>query len=128
MPRRPLWNGAGGRLLTLPVARYQWDEGTRRLAAAQADPARYRALAAVVDAVTDELRRRVGQTFTLAELADAYQGAEDWVRDVVVAAAAPGDAGDEQASPSRWVGVGDTSLVQDAAFGQYARGAADYRP
>ena len=81
-----------------------------------------------MDEVTDELRRRVGQTFTLTELADAYQGAEDWVREVVLAAAAPAEAGDEPAPPSRSVGVGDTSLVQDAAFGQYARGAADYRP
>ena len=126
--RRPFRAGpyrCEGRPLTLPVARYQWEEGTRRLAAAQSDPARYRALASLVDVVTDELRRRVGQTFTLAELADAYRGAEDWVRDVVTVEAAGSAAA---AGSTRRVGVGDTSLVQDAAFGRYARGATDYRP
>jgi hypothetical protein len=54
----------------------------------------------------------------LAELAELYAGAEDWVRDVVVQAAPP------RAS----VGVRDAALVQDAAFGQYAHGASDYRP
>ena len=129
MPGRALRRRGGGRVLTLSVARHQWEEGARRLAAAQSDPARYRALAALVDAVADELRRRVGQTFTLAELADAYQGAEDWVRDVVVTVApatgseATGAGGDRRAA-----GVRDAALVQDAAFAQYARGATDYRP
>ena len=104
--------------MTVATARHQWDEGARRLAASQSDPVRYRLLADLVDAVVAELRRRVGQTFTLAELADAYTGAEDWVRDVVVAEA-----------PRRGpAGVRDAALVQDAAFGQYARGATDYRP
>ena len=115
----------------LETARYQWEEGTRRLAATRADAARYRELAALVDAVSDELRRRVGQTFTLAELATAYEGAEDWVRDVIVRATTPAGA-DARAesgggeSPS--VGMRDTALVQDAAFGLFARGATDYRP
>lgn len=113
----------------LETARYQWEEGTRRLAATRADAARYRELAALVDAVSDELRRRVGQTFTLAELATAYEGAEDWVRDVIVRATTPAvaDARAESGggeSPS----VRDTALVQDAAFGLFARGATDYRP
>lgn len=118
VPGRSLLAGALGGARVLTTARHQWDEGARRLAAAQADPARYRQLATLVDAVLDELRRRVGQTFTLAELADAYAGAEDWVRDVVVEAAPPRAA----------AGVRDAALIQDAAFGQYARGATDYRP
>jgi hypothetical protein len=68
--------------------------------------------------VVDELRRRVGQTFTLDELADAYSGAEDWVREVVV----------READLRARAGLRDTALVQDAAFGQYARGATDYAP
>ena len=99
-------------------ARYQWDEGTRRLRVESADPTRYRQLCDLVDEVVQVLRRRVGQHFTLRELAEAHAAAEDWVRDVVIASI----------PPKARVGVGDTSLVQDAAFAQYARGAADYRP
>jgi glutathione S-transferase len=102
----------------LEVARHQWEEGRRRLAAEGEDTARSRHLAALVDAVEDELGRRVGQTFTLADLAAAYVGAEDWVRDVVLLSTPP---------RSR-AGVRDTAVVQDAAFAQYARGAVDYRP
>jgi hypothetical protein len=102
--------------MTTDVARHQWEEGLRRLAAERG--ARARQLADLVDAVQDELRRRVGQTFTLAQLAAAYGGSEDWVRDVVV----------DSTQPRAQAGVRDTALVQDAAFGNYARGATDYRP
>lgn len=103
----------------IDVARYQWDDGVRRLAASRADPARYRQLAALVDAVADQLRRRVGQTFTVAELAASYPGAEEWVRETVL-----------ERMPNREprVGVADAALVLDAAFGHYARGATDYTP
>ncbi len=103
----------------LEIARFQWDEGTRRLDETKADAGRYRQLSSLVEAVVDELRRRVGQTFTLAQLADAYGGSEEWVRDVVV-----------QRSPARGAraGLSDSSVVQDAAFARYARGATDYRP
>ena len=102
--------------MTVDVARHQWEDGLRRLAAERG--ARAGQLAELVDAVQDELRRRVGQTFTLAQLADAYGGSEDWVREVVV----------ESAPPRARAGLRDTALVQDAAFGNYARGATDYRP
>jgi hypothetical protein len=102
--------------VTVDVARHQWEDGLRRLAAERG--ARAGQLAELVDAVQDELRRRVGQTFTLAQLADAYGGSEDWVREVVV----------ESAPPRARAGIRDTALVQDAAFGNYARGATDYRP
>ena len=101
----------------LETARYQWDEGRRRLESAGADTARHRHLSVLVDAVVAELRRRIGQTFTLAELAEAYEGAEDWVREVV--ASTP---------PRARAGTRDASLVQDAAFAEYARGAIDYTP
>ena len=103
---------------SLAAARHQWDEGKRCLAGEGADSARSSHLAQLVDAVTDELRRRIGQTFTLAELADLYGTAEDWVRDVIRVAAPP-------RSPA---GIRDTALVQDAAFARYAQGASDYRP
>lgn len=99
-------------------ARYQWDEGKRRLEAERGDPARYHELVALVDAVHAELRRRVGETFTLADLAAAYQGAEHWVREAVAAATPPRGR----------AGVRDAALVQDAAFARYALAATDYRP
>ncbi len=104
--------------MTLAVARHQWDDGARRLEATDRNSRRYRQLHALVDAVLDELRRRVGQTFTLADLADAYAGSEDWVRDVVVA----------RTPPKAEAGIRDTALVQDAAFFAYSRAAQDYRP
>jgi hypothetical protein len=102
----------------LEAARYQWEDGRRRLEAEGAETARSRHLAVLVDAVSDELRRRLGQTFTLAELADAYQGSEDWVRDVIA----------RSTQPRFRAGVRDTAVIQDAAFGEYARGASDYSP
>lgn len=102
----------------LESARHQWEEGRRRLEAAGADTARSRHLWLLVEAVVDELRRRVGQTFTLSDLAETYEGSEDWVREVVVSST----------PPRARAGIRDTALVQDAAFAQYARGATDYAP
>ncbi len=99
-------------------ARYQWDEGRRRLDAEGSHPARHDELVALVAAVMDELRRRIGETFTTAELAEAYDGAEEWVREVVI----------REASPRGQAGVRDSALVQDAAFARYSVGATDYRP
>jgi hypothetical protein len=103
---------------SVAAARHQWDEGKRRLEEAGEDTARSRHLDLLVDAVTDVLRRRIGQTFTLAELADAYIGAEDWVRDVI----------QSSTPPRARAGIRDTALVQDAAFARYAQGAVDYQP
>jgi hypothetical protein len=120
VPRRTVRGGRlrGTVVLMLENARYQWDEGLRRLEEVGPETARYRHLAELVDAVRDELRRRVGQTFTLADLAGTYDRSEDWVRDVVV----------RSLRPRFRAGLKDTALVGDAAFGQYARGATDYRP
>jgi hypothetical protein len=103
---------------SLPAKRHQWEEGKRRLAAEGIDTARSRHLDHLIDAVTSELRRRLGQTFTLSELAALYEGAEDWVRDVIRSSALP----------RARAGIRDTALVQDAAFARYAQGASDYRP
>lgn len=99
-------------------ARQQWEEGRRRLEREGLETARSRHLGLLVDAVVDELRRRVGQTFTLAELAEAYEGADDWAREVVRTAA----------PPRARAGIRDAAVVQDAAFARYAQGATDYRP
>jgi hypothetical protein len=97
-------------------ARQEWDEGYRRLQAESHDRARYRALMDQVDAIRDELRRRVGQTFTLDELARAYAGADSWVRERIA----------EESPRPGWVGT--LSLVEAAAFHLYSRAAIDYAP
>jgi hypothetical protein len=102
----------------LTAVRHQWDEGKRRLAAEGENTARSRHLDLLVEAVVEGLRKRVGQTFTLGELAGAYEGADDWVRDVIASSATP-----------RWrAGIRDAAIVQDAAFARYAQGASDYSP
>ena len=90
-------------------ARQQWDEGHRRLQSYSSDRALHLQLHAQVRVVVDELNRRVGQTFTLAELTDAYEQSDRWLYEVLGPA-------------------GHLALVQDAAFHIYARGAIDYIP
>ena len=99
------------------LARQQWRDGRRRLEETRrSDEDRFAGLAGQVDLVVAALRGRVGQTFTLGELADAYDGADDWVRDLL-------DDVREEGSP-----LPDTATVTDAAFHLFARGASDYRP
>jgi len=98
------------------LARQQWDEGRRRVEAARADVDRYSRLNDQVDLVTAALRQRVGQSFTLDELARAYAGADDWARALLY------DAVPEGAPPP------DAATAADAAFHRYARGATDYAP
>ena len=98
------------------IARQEWAEGNRRLEAEREHPARYRLLHQQVDAVTEQLRRRVGSVFTLAELAAEYRRAEPWVREAIA----------ELPPEFRWLpGV---MTAADAAFHLYARGARDYEP
>ncbi len=116
MPRRALC--LPGARLTVWSARHQWEDGRRRLAAEAAEPARHDQLLDLVDAVADELRRRIGQHFTLEQLAAAHPGAEDWVRELVA----------ERVPPGARAGVRDAALVLDAAFDAYARRALDFGP
>jgi hypothetical protein len=102
--------------MDVELARHQWEDGNRRIEAMRGDRGRYRSLVEEVELVLGELRKRVGQTFTLSELADAYDGADDWARDAV-------DLADPEAPPPA-----DLPAVAGAAFHQYARGATDYRP
>ena len=98
------------------TARHQWEEGHRRFQVASSDAVLYERLTAQVEALTGELRRRLGQVFTLRELAEEYERAERWSRDVVAAAGPPAPR------------PGDLSTAEDAAFHLYARGARDFRP
>ena len=97
-------------------ARLEWRDASRALAAESGDRARYFRLLEQVDAVTAELRRRVGQTFTLDELARAYSEAERWSRDAV----------EDTDPPPDWPRT--LAMVEGAAFHHYSRGALDYTP
>ena len=97
-------------------ARQEWEESSRRLEEEASDRDRYERLLEQVELVTSELRRRIGQTFTLAELADEYARAEAWSR-AAVEASGP---------PPGWPRT--LTLVEGAAFHLYSRGAVDYEP
>jgi hypothetical protein len=81
----------------------QWDEGERRVREAPT-------LEDAVATVLDELRRRLGSSFEIGELADFYAADPDWASDLARSHSAGADA----------------VHVVDAAFGRYAREAADY--
>ena len=98
------------------VVRQEWQEGSRRLEAAREDRRRYRQLLELLELVLDELRKRMGQTYTLAELVTAYGDSERWAREVL----------EERAGTHGW--PRDLTLVLAAAFDAYQRGAIDYEP
>jgi hypothetical protein len=99
------------------VARQEWEEGSRRLEAAHhEDGPRYHQLLELLELVLDELRKRIGQTYTLAELVAVYAESERWGREVL----------EERAAAPAW--PRDLSVVLAAAFDAYQRGAIDYEP
>ncbi|MGI8845009.1 MAG: hypothetical protein ACR2HC_02355 [Thermoleophilaceae bacterium] len=89
-------------------ALYQWQDGARRLMAAEPDDRAH--LERAMHGVLDELRRRLGSSFELRELADLYATGTDWAEDVAT---------------RRSAGL-DTVLVVDAAFARYSREASDF--
>ena len=102
--------------MDLDLARQHWQDGNRRIEATRPDRRRYVELIGGIELVLAQLRKRVGQNFVLTELAAAYDGADEWVRDLL-------DDGDPEGS-----GPTEPGTIADAAFYAYARGAADYRP
>lgn len=93
-------------------ALYQWQQGERRLA--DASPERRALLQRIVDALTGELRRRLGGRFTAEELAELYAGGTAWCLQLAMDIA-PED-------PWAW----DSRVVVDAAFARYLREAVDF--
>ena len=102
--------------LVLDAVRREWEDGYRRFKDLARDRVASDRLILQLEVVTDELRKRVGQTFTLEQLAGAYHGADEWVRDAV----------SERAATPGWPRT--LAIVQDAAFHLYQRGAVDYTP
>jgi hypothetical protein len=92
----------------LENALYQWREGERRVAGAP-EPAQAD-LEAAVDSVVEALRRRLGSSFVVDELAAMYGEDTDWALEI----ARRNRAGTDAAS------------VVDAAFARYVREAKDF--
>jgi hypothetical protein len=97
-------------------ARSDWEDAWRRLEEEAKDPRRGDALFLQLEVVSEELRKRIGATYTLRELASEYHRAEVWVRDVVA----------ERAATPDWPRM--LAVVEGAAFHVYSRGALDYVP
>jgi hypothetical protein len=102
--------------LLLDVVRSEWDDGYRRFQDLSRDRLVADRLGLQLEVVTDELRKRIGQTFTLDQLAVVYQNADDWARGAV----------SERAATPGWPRT--LAIVLDAAFHLYQRGAVDYTP
>ncbi|MGI9117720.1 MAG: hypothetical protein ACR2JV_08835 [Gaiellales bacterium] len=99
------------------VAVQAWGEaaGAARRARAGLDARGLAAFERAYSAVHGELIRRVGQQFTLAELASAWREADRWAPDVARDAAQP-------AAPPR-----STPLLVDLACARLQRSARDAR-
>jgi hypothetical protein len=95
----------------LENALFQWEQGWRELQALD-DPRARRQADRVIDAIRDQLRRRIGPTFSAAELADLYGEGTDWAQQVALDVA-------PAAQP-------DAQSLADAAFWAYLRGATDF--
>ena len=98
----------------LDNALFQWEEGARRLGELSRDPRAARTATRAVDSIRDELRRRIGPTFTAQELADLYGRGTDWCLEAA-----------RRAAPMGAVDL-DTQAIVDGAFYLYLRGASDY--
>jgi hypothetical protein len=95
-------------------AKQEWEQAYRSVADTP-DPALEERLGRQVEAILTELRRRIGGTFTIGELADEYLRADAWARDVL-----------SEQGTREWPRT--LALAEGAAFHLYARGALDYDP
>ena len=98
----------------LDNALFQWEEGARRLRELSGSRRDARAASRAVEAIRDELRRRIGPTFTAQQLAELYARGTDWALEAA-----------RHAAPMEAVDL-DTEAIIDGAFHQYLRGAKDY--
>lgn len=95
---------------SVAAARYAWEDGLRRLEPLLSAGGIH---ARLVEAVHDELRRRVGVTFSMADLARAYQEASGWYLELASRVA--------PRAPDAW----EPAVTLDGAFGLYQRQATD---
>jgi hypothetical protein len=95
-------------------AKQEWEQAYRSVTH-NPDPALEERVARQVEAIMTELRRRIGGTFTIGELADEYVRADAWARDVL-----------SEQGTREWPRT--LAVAEGAAFHLYARGAVDYDP
>jgi hypothetical protein len=93
------------------LAREDWRNGERTVEGILADPAR----APIATDVMRELRRRLGQTYTLAALVALYADADRWGREAA-----------QRVAPG--IGWAQDSVFADAACARAARNARDWTP
>jgi hypothetical protein len=93
------------------IAVFDWRAGERRVE--DAPPSERHELERVVTAIIAELRRRIGSTFTVDELACFYDQGTDWCLSVAQRVAPE--------APYAWDGA-----VADAAFSRFLRLATDF--
>jgi hypothetical protein len=94
------------------TAVFDWRAGERAVSGSAPDERL--AMERVVEAILAELRRRLGITFTVEELADLYDQGTDWTLDIAQRVAPD--------APWAW----DASVASDAAFNRFLREATDY--
>jgi hypothetical protein len=99
---------------TVDLAMMEWEQGLRRLERLDVTPQREAVYRAVVDEIAAELMRRMGHSFTLEDLAREYADSASWTRGVA-----------QRTTEAVW--AHDLTIVADAAFARFARGASDYR-
>ncbi|HZO61601.1 MAG TPA: hypothetical protein VFB35_01325 [Gaiellaceae bacterium] len=100
----------------IDLVRHEWAAGYRRLQDEAGTPAHGSALQAQLDAISAELRRRVGDVYATGDLAAEYRRADTWVREVVA----------DLPSEARW--APGLTIATDAAFHLFARRAQDFEP
>lgn len=96
---------------SLENARFQWEEGFRRLRQETEDAAARRAGDRIVAGVREELRRRLGSSFEAADLAALYGSGGDWASEIAY----------EQGE-----GLVDAQAAIDAAYWEHLRLARDF--
>jgi hypothetical protein len=95
----------------LENALFQWEDGWRAYQALE-EPRARRLADRMIEAIRDELRRRIGVSFSAPELADLYGAGTDWCLQVAI-----------DVAPAAEV---DAQSLADAAFWLYLRGASDF--
>ena len=98
---------------SVELARQQWEKSYEGVQTPSGIDRRVREQ---METVTAELRRRVGGSFTLTELAATYEDSERWTLSAI----------SEHCYRPGWIRT--ASSATDAAFHLYSRGARDYRP
>jgi len=106
-----VWVTSGQMSYPLENALFQWEDGHRALQSLD-DPRERRLADRVIRAIGDELRRRIGPTFSAAELAELYAAGTDWCLQIAT-----------DVAPAM---TGEAQTLADAAFWLYLRGATDF--